>query len=123
VAGKNLVERSGTNGAHALHARDDAPLQALLDRVSVRGDHRHAIFGGLGTAGCRAALQAFAERDDHVRGSVELYLPTLLHHLGFRPADHTRLGHEYDHVRFSPTYGVDEVLALRAAGALAVHPA
>ena len=123
LAGKNLVERSGTNWPHALAAAQDAPLQALLDRVSVRDGAHHAIFGGLGNGWLirRAALEAFLAVD-HVPGYVELYLPTLVHHLGFRVADFTQLGTDFDHVRWSPPFSLEEARALRARGATAVHP-
>lgn len=124
VVGKNLVERSQTNWPHALHAREDRALQALLDRISVRDSHEHAIYGGLGNGWLirRTALEAFAALEGHVHGYVELYVPTVMHHLGFHLADYTALGHGFDHVRFSPPYSVEEVLTLRGTDALAAHP-
>ena len=82
------------------------------------------LFGCLGTgfAMRRDVLASYAALE-HLGGVyVELYLPTVVHHLGHRVEDMDRHGDLYHHVRAAPPYTVAEAQALARGGALVVHP-
>ncbi len=121
--GKNCVDRTQSNWVHYLRYRDDPGLLAFLRAVSVRND-KERMFGCLGTGLVlrRAVLEALATMEHFRPAYNELYLPTLVHHLGFKVDDVTRLGDCYDHVRWAPPYDLKEALALKARGACFVHP-
>lgn len=121
MLGKTCVERTGTNWEHYARFRRDPALLAHLRRLSVRDDPTR-MFGTLGSGMwlTREALAAYVAVEDRPPGYGELYVPTLVHHLGFRvaPVD----GGLYAHVRWDPPYTPDEVTRIRAAGATFVHP-
>ena len=52
----------------------------------------------------------------------ELYLPTVIYHLGYRVLDAPPSASLFDHLRYGPDYDLDEAVGLAAAGALALHP-
>ncbi len=121
--GKNCVDRTQSNWVHYLRYRDDPGLLAFLRAVSVRND-KERMFGCLGTGLVlrRAVLEALATMEHFRPAYIELYLPTLVHHLGFKVDDAARLGDCYDHLRWAPPYEVEDVLALKTNGACFVHP-
>lgn len=123
LVGKTAVDRTATNWWHRVRYRDDPALLEHLRRVSVREDPTR-IYGCLGTgfAMTREALAAYVavEHPDGIYN--ELYVPTLVHHLGFRVEDVDVHGDLYAHVRFEPSYTPAEARALRDAGVLVVHP-
>ncbi len=121
--GKNCVDRTQSNWVHYLRYRDDPGLLAFLRAVSVRDD-KERMFGCLGTGLVlrRGVLEALATMEHFRPVYNELYLPTVVHHLGFEVDDVTRLGGCYDHVRWSPPYDIEDALALQARGACFVHP-
>jgi hypothetical protein len=121
--GKTAGDKTGTNWWHRVRYRDDPRLLAHLASVSVREDPAR-LYGCLGTGFVmrRTALEAFAAAP-HLDGIyVELYLPTMVHHLGFRVEDVDRVADVYSHVRWTPPYDLDEVLELRTQGIPVVHP-
>jgi hypothetical protein len=119
--GKTLVERTGTNWHHYTRYRRDAALLAHLRELSVREDPAR-MFGTLGNGFwlTREALEAYVgiERRPVVYG--ELYLPTILYHLGFRVAEIP--GELYSHVRYEPEVSLAELLAHKRAGGWFAHP-
>lgn len=121
--GKNCVERTATNGEHYVRFRRDERLLSQLRRLSVRED-RGRLFGCLGDGMwlSRVALQAYVEVGEHPPCYCETYVPTLLHHLGFRVVDVDAHSDLYRHVRWIPPFGAEEVLALVGEGAVFVHP-
>ncbi|MEA2170903.1 MAG: hypothetical protein QOF76_4203 [Solirubrobacteraceae bacterium] len=123
MLGKDCADYTATNWWHRIRYRDDEALMAHLAGLSVRDDPTR-LYGCLGTGFIlrREALAAFAGVE-HLPGIyVELYVPTVIHHLGFRVDNVDRLAALYDHVRWSPPYSLDEVRALQRAGATVVHP-
>lgn len=121
--GKNCVDRTQSNWVHYLRYRDDPGLLAFLRAISVRDD-KERMFGCLGTGLVlrRGVLEALATMEHFRPVYNELYLPTVVHHLGFEVDDVTPLGDCYDHVRWSPPYDIEDALALQARGASFVHP-
>ena len=121
--GKSCVERTGTNWHHYTRFRRDPALLAHLREHSVREDPT-TLYGTLGNGfwlsrDALAAYTAVGERP-HVYG--ELYVPTLLHHLGFRVVDIDGAGDLYRHVRFEPELTVEDVLEIKRAGGYFAHP-
>lgn len=115
--------RNDTNWAHYIRFRDDPGLLAFLAERSTRDDPR-LMFGCLGTGFIigRDALAAFAGVEHYSPCYVELYLPTVLHHLGFEVADLSALTDFGRAVRWAPVYGLREARELQATGATFVHP-
>lgn len=123
LLGKEASPRTGTNWEHYGRFRRDPALLAHLRSLSVREDPT-LMYGVLGDGMwlSRAALADYVAVTDHPPCYGELYVPTLLHHLGHRIvnlADHADL---YDHVRWDPPYEPADVRALHAAGATFAHP-
>jgi hypothetical protein len=119
--GKTCVERTGTNWHHYTRHRRDPALLAHLREHSVREDPTR-LFGTLGNGFwlSRAALEAYVAVRDRPVVYGELYVPTLLHHLGFRVADLP--GELYGAVRYEPEVSLAELLALKRAGGYFAHP-
>lgn len=124
--GVNCVDQTATNWVHGLgFPFDDYELQRLLMDVSDDDDPSAVrIFGGVanGFVIGRDALEAFVTFERHLTRYAELYVPTLLHHLGFRVRDAVRVSRVFDHVRWAPVYSESEIRALRRGSVLAVHP-
>ena len=120
--GKNCSRRDTTNWWHSLRARGDARLHALVDAVSTRQDPTE-LYGCLGTGMLirRKALEAFATID-HVPGYLELYVPTLIHHLGFRLDDVDRFSDLYAYVNAPPEKDLAALRAARSEGHFFCHP-
>jgi hypothetical protein len=124
LLGKRCVDLTATNVAHYVRFRRDRRLLAHLERLSVRED-RERLYGCLGDGIwlSRRALEAYVDVGDHPPCYCEVYVPTLLHHLGFRVVDVDAHSDLYRSVRWLPQYSVAEVLELARAGAVFVHPA
>jgi hypothetical protein len=110
--GKNCSRRDDTNWTHALRARED-PRMRRFDE----------LWGCLGTGMLfrRAALEAFAGFD-HTPGYLELYVPTVLNHLGFETDDVDRFSDLYAHVNAPPEKDLAALKAARSEGHFFVHP-
>lgn len=121
--GKNCSERTATNWEHYTRFRRDRRLRAFLADISVREDPTR-LFGCLGDGFVlkRDPLAAFAMTHEHPPCYGELYLPTLLHHLGFRVVDIDHASPIYANVRYEPEYSLDDVLTAQRAGEHFVHP-
>lgn len=121
--GKHCVVRNGSNWEHYGRFRRDPVLLAHLRRVSVREDPT-VMYGTLGDGMwlTRDALAAYVGVSEHPPCYGELYVPTLLHHLGFRVADIDQASDLYDHVRWIPPYSALEVETLADSGATFAHP-
>jgi hypothetical protein len=123
-AGKNTVCRDASNWMHGIRARNDRRFTEFLLSTTVRGEREPSIYGGLGGGFVvtRRALEAF-RRIDHPPGVyLEVYMPTLLHHLGFTIDDFDRLGDIYAEVVHGPAKSFDEVLGARRRGSWFAHP-
>lgn len=123
LLGKNCADRTSTNEEHYIRFRRDPGLQAHLRAVSVRED-RERIYGCLGDGIwiSRAALEAYLGVAEHPPCYCEVYVPTLVHHLGFRVVDVDAHGDLYRDVRWLPVFTPAEALARAADGAVFLHP-
>jgi hypothetical protein len=123
LLGKDAFRRNATNWAHYCRFRRDEALLAHLRRHSVR-DEPEQLFGMLGNGMwlSRAALADYIAVTDYPPCYGELYVPTLLHHLGHRVVDVDAHSALFAHVRWDPPYAPAEVAALAAGGASCLHP-
>jgi hypothetical protein len=123
LMGKNCVERTATNWHHYARFRRDAALLAFLRRTSVREDAAR-MYGTLGNGIwlSRPAVEAYVGVPEHPPCYGELYVPTLLHHLGHRVIDIDAVSPLYATVRWEPDFSRPEVDRLCAEGAAFVHP-
>ena len=119
--GKTCVERTATNWHHYTRYRRDEALLAHLREHSVRDDPGR-LFGTLGNGFwlSREALAAYVAVGERPVVYGELYLPTILYHLGFDVAEIP--GELYREVRYEPEVSLDELLALKRAGGWFAHP-
>jgi hypothetical protein len=124
LLGKRCVDLTATNLAHYVRFRRDPRLLRHLGSLSVRED-RERLFGCLGDGIwlTRRALEAYVKVGEHPPCYCEVYVPTLLHHLGFQVIDVDAHSDLYRDVRWQPERSVAEVLELARAGAVFVHPA
>jgi hypothetical protein len=120
--GKNCAPRNHTNWPHYARFRRDPDLLAHLRRISTRDDPT-VLLGTLGSGMwlSRAAFDSYVSLDSHPRSYGELYVPTVIHHLGHRVVDIDAVSDLYRDVRWDPDYGLAEVSALRS-GTTFVHP-
>jgi hypothetical protein len=70
----------------------------------------------------RDALAAFCALDDPPDYYMELFVPTVVHHLGFDVVDMDATADLYMDVRWVPPFTVDEAIAAKRAGRAFVHP-
>lgn len=120
---KSASPRNDTNWPHYLAARDDARLNAWIDRVSTREDKAMRL-GCLGTGLFfrRDAFESFCAVEGAPPAYVELFVPTAVHHLGYKVVDVDAVSDLYADVRWLPEYDLDGVRSARRAGRAFVHP-
>ena len=108
-----------TNHPHYLHECGQAGFHPFWEKISVRRDPRTVLtMIAPGSCWTREAFDAIAARDEPFPIYLEIYLPTLAHHLGFRVRD---LGEQNRWIHFLGDRGA-EIEAAAAAGAWALHP-
>jgi hypothetical protein len=117
------VDRTYTNWWHTVALLDDEEWWSFLREISVRDEDELRVFGGIADAVTfrRAALEAFATLSRHLHRYCEVYVPTVLHHLGFTLGDASAISTVFDWLRWSPPFDSDELAALPDE-VLAVHP-
>jgi hypothetical protein len=115
--------RNDTNWSHYLRARNDAELNAFIEGISHRDDPG-VRFGCLGTGLLfrRDAFSAFCTLDDPPSRYFELFVPTVVHHLGFDVVDVDAVADLYLAIRWLPEFDVAAALAEKRAGRTFVHP-
>jgi hypothetical protein len=120
---KAASARNDSNWAHYLRLRGDARLNDYIASIS-RRDDPSIRWGCLGTGLLlrREALEAFCALAAPPPLYIELFVPTVLYHLGFDIADIDSLGDLYTAVRFLPEMSFEEVMAAYAAGKVFAHP-
>lgn len=81
----HLVRVDGTNSSHYLYHLSDPRFQDLWKGISLR-EEKGVFFNAIltGSVWRRRALEAVASRKESFPVYLELYLPSLAHHLGFR---------------------------------------
>ena len=85
----HLMRVDGTNASHYLHHLSDRRFADLWQDISVRED-KEVFFNAIMTGSFwrRGAFEAVAARKEDFPIYLELYLPSLAHHLGFRVRDY-----------------------------------
>jgi len=123
LLGKKCIDCSATNHEHYIRFRRDPRLLEQLRRLSVREDPTR-IFSCLGDGIwlTRDALEAYVAVGPHPPCYLEVYVPTLLHHLGFRVVNVDAHSDVYRDVRWLPPIGVDEVIERLEQGTVFMHP-
>ncbi len=119
VLGFQLARVDGTNQPHLLYHADLPGFFPFWREVSVRADKGVVLsMFGSGSFWTRRAFDAVAAPPETVPIYLELYLPTLAHHLGYRVRDWGAQN------RFISSLGnfVDRIDEARRAGAWALHP-
>ena len=119
VLGCHVTRVDGTNQPHYLYHQYRAAFHEHWEKITRRreSDVILSMFGS-GSFWTREAFDAVASREEPFRIYLEIYLPTLAHHLGFRVRDVA------DQNRFVDVFGDREsqIESARKAGAWAVHP-
>lgn len=117
------VDRTYTNWIHSVRTLGDTELHEFLRSITVRSDEELRLFGGIANATTfrRDALAAFATLSGHLHRYCEVYVPTVLHHMGFTIGDASAVSTVFDWLRWTPPYEAEEIAALPAE-VLAVHP-
>jgi hypothetical protein len=119
VLAHQLARRDGTSCPYCLHQMIEPRFPSWLAEISVRRD-KGAVFNMLGTGSfwTRRAFLEVARWSEPFPMYLELYLPTLAHHRGFRLRDFK------EQSRFVSAEGErsGEIAAARAAGAWSLHP-
>jgi hypothetical protein len=120
---KAASPRNDTNWPHYLRFRDDEPFNRFIADISRRDDPERR-YGCLGTGMLfrREALGAFASIADAPHAYLELFIPTVVYHLGFEVADVDALSDLYSLMRWRPEYTLDEAIAAKLAGRPFIHP-
>jgi hypothetical protein len=120
---KAASARNDSNWAHYLRLRGDARLNDYVASISQRDDPS-IRWGCLGTGLLlrREALEAFCALPSPPPLYIELFVPTVLYHLGFDVADIDALSDLYSAVRFLPEMSSQEVMAAYDAGKVFAHP-
>jgi hypothetical protein len=119
VLGCRLERVDGTNHPHYLYHKADPEFETSLRELSIRRDP-HVVLAMLGCVSFwkREAFTAVAEAEEASPLYLEIALPTLAHHLGFRVRN---LRDQSPYVQ--PVGDLAEQLdALRARGAWMAHP-
>ena len=116
----HLKRVDGTFHPHFLNHSRDPEFAEYWRSQTVRPDPE-PVFSMIGCHSFwrRDAFEAVAARPEPFPIYLELYLPTLAHHLGFRVREATA---DANHMRPEPVFGDKEIAAARAGGATAVHP-
>lgn len=120
---KNCVAVNGTNWHHYTRFRRDEALLAQLRALSVRDDPARMF--GMVASGIwlsRAAVEAFVSVPSHPHCYGELYVPTLLYHLGCRVVNIDAVSRLYQDVRWDPPFEAAELARRQQLGATFVHP-
>lgn len=115
--GLRRVDDTGLH--HYLYHSRDAAFHAYWERISRRADKR-AVFSMVGTGSfwTREAFDAVASEKEPFPIYLELYLPTLAHHLGYR----VRPFSEKEHLVRNLGDFRRKIGSARRAGALTIHP-
>lgn len=119
VLGFRLRRIDDTQYPNYLYHASDPRFHAHWESMSVREDRRTVLrMTGTGSFWTREAFDAVAARPEPFPIYMEIYLPTLAHHLGFRVRDWGEQNRFVHHLGdFS-----DGIEAARAAGAWTLHP-
>ena len=88
VLGHGLHRIDGTSNVHCLYHLSDPEFTKFWRRISVRSDKQTVLrMLGTGSFWTRQAFMDVAAQKEEISVYLEVYLPTLAHHLGFRVRD------------------------------------
>ncbi len=119
VIGHHVQRIDGTSHPHYLCHHSNPEFHRHWEKITRREDPEVILsMFGSGSFWTREAFDAVASHEEPFRIYLEIYLPTLAHHLGFRVRD---LPDQNSFVQVSPDRE-PELDAVREAGAWAVHP-
>jgi hypothetical protein len=119
VIGCQVRRVDGTNHPHYLYHHSNPEFHRFWEKVTRRPDPEVVLsMFGSGSFWTREAFDAVASSTEPFRIYLEIYLPTLAHHLGFRVRD---LPDQNPFVQVFRDLE-PEMDEARAAGAWAVHP-
>lgn len=119
VLGCQVRRVDGTSQPHYLHHRSQPEFHAFWEKITRRDDPEVILnMFGSGSFWKRSAFDAVAALTEPFPIYLELYLPTLAHHLGFRVRD---LPDQNPFVQVFRDLEL-EMDQARRAGAWAVHP-
>jgi hypothetical protein len=119
VLGYRLQRIDGTNSPHYLNHAHDAAFPAFLRKISRRADPTVVLsFLGFGSFWTVEAFRAVAAVDEPFPIYLELWMPTVAHHLGFR-VRRIEEPEKYNAINGDVTPLIDEATA---AGMWHVHP-
>ncbi|HEY5892829.1 MAG TPA: hypothetical protein VIT91_06315 [Chthoniobacterales bacterium] len=119
VLGHRVMRINGTSFPHYLYHASDPDFHRLWRRITCRPDPRIILsMFGSGSFWTREAFDAVACFEETVPIYLEVYLPTLAHHLGFRVRDFGEQNRYIGHLgNFAGKIG-----AARRDGAWTIHP-
>ena len=121
VLGYAVARVDGTSNPHYLYHAAEPEFHRFWERISERAD-KDVVLSMLGTGSLwtRAAFEAVAAVPEPFPIYLELYLPTLAHHLGYRVrAFRSPLACGSIHIKGDLC---DEIPAAKSAGAWSIHP-
>jgi hypothetical protein len=120
---KCVSTRNDTNCPHFTRSRQDDGLNRFFEEISQRDDPT-VRWGCLGDGMLirRDALQAVAAVSDPPHGYMEMFIPSLVHHLGFELLDVDAISDLYTQLRWRPAFTVKEALAAKRAERTFMHP-
>jgi hypothetical protein len=119
VLAYHLHRVDGTNRPHFLYHVGNPAFVSYWSKITVRSDPR-VVFWMFGSSSfwTREAFEAIAEIDEPFPMYLEIYLPTLAHHLGFRVCD---FGEQDQFVHGLGDFS-DKIESARNQGAWTLHP-
>ena len=119
VLAHGLRRVDGTGWHHYLYHANDPEFHRHWERISRRADRRTVLsMLGTGSFWTRAAFDAVAAEKEPFPMYLEIYLPTLAHHLGYRVRS---LAEEEHCVRNLGDFR-GRISTARRAGAWTIHP-
>ena len=119
VLGCQVHRVDGTNHPHYLYHHSNPEFHRFWEKITRRADPEVVLsMFGSGSFWTREAFDAVAAGTEPFRTYLEIHLPTLAHHLGFRVRD---LPDQNPFVQVSPDLE-SEMETARRSGAWAVHP-
>jgi hypothetical protein len=119
VLGHRLRRIDGTSNVHYLYHLEDPGFMNFWRRISVRSN-KETVLGMLSTGSfwTRKAFMEVAAQEQEILVYLEIYLPTLAHHLGFR----VRRFHDHGRCVFPGLVKGLSVDSARRHGCWTVHP-
>ena len=123
LLGHSLFQANYSNWVHYLRYRDDAEFRQFLSGITHRGTSE-PLYGMLGNGFIMTnrALEGFCGILKHLKVYTEIYLPTVLFHLGFKLGNINALSDLYAAVRYEPAYSFEDVIQLVRDGKNFCHP-